>query len=556
MAVSRIGVDLVDAMTAMTAAINPLNNVKGNASFGSVLTKASGGDRNNAGMTESGNTGAKQNFAQSMEEAGKALKNTGKPEVGGKDVKEKTLGNDNGEERIGNALDKAVDEVKEVIKEELGITDEELEEAMETLNLTAIDLLDISNVAAIVAEITDSEVSDIITDENLTANVINITSSIREITAELIEEINVSPEMFKDMLESGELTAIPEEPVEEFTQMQSPELPEADGEKVNQFRDYIRTEEKDLTVKTEDGKKAEAKEEVSEEHSENLKEIDSQEKFKVTVSEEKDTTAGTRTETVSISTEPDRADRQPTTGGDKSEISTPDKNEAGIEKPVEETVEKKGTEGRESGQNFSRQGSENKGQSINLLFQNNLTDAITEAVEGTDTAAASEAANQMSTAERVEDILNQVKEEINISVRQESASMELQLNPASLGKVGLHIETKAGSVTAQFVAENAQVKQALESQISELKETLLNKGIRIEDVEVTIASHAFEQNFMNNGGNGAGNFSESAEGARRSARLRRINLMGAQEEAEEISEEDELARRIMIDSGNSVDYSA
>ncbi len=542
MTVNKI-TSLMDSASSVVKAVNPANTVKATTSFDSILNRAAGGNQNQGTKTGSMGDGTKQSFQDTMTEARTALEeklgNTG---AAGRQDKVKIT--DDGAERIGNALEKAVAEVKEVIKEELGVSDEELEEAMTKLGFVPVDLLDTVNVTAVVAELTGSDVFDILTDENLTVSVLNISSAIRDITAELVQGLDLTPEEFGEMLENGTLEKIVEEVLKETIDI---DITEDDG-KV--FDDYLKKDEIHLTITDEDST-AEKGERVKEERP-------VEEKFQVTISDEEQETAGTKTETVSISIKPDRADGQPTAGGDKSENSTLEKFDTGMEKPVEETVKEEGTKD-QGGQNFGQRNHENRSQTINLLFQNNLSDAITEAIGGKDAAEVSEAANQMSTAERVENILNQVKEEIKISIRQEVTSMELQLHPASLGKVGLHIEAKAGALTAQFVAENAQVKQALESQVTELKETLVNKGIRIEDVEVTLASHTFEQNFMNNTGSGSGRFSEDAEGAERSARLRRINLTGTggdSENEEELSEADDLTRRIMIANGNSVDYSA
>lgn len=547
MAVDRIGSALM-GNTSMISAANPSKAVKNDSSFGSVLTKASSdNDKSEMKMT-TGKDGQEQKFNEKLSDAKNAVKDEKTGEISEKQ-QIKTSESSKGSERIGDAVDKAVEEVKDIIKEELGITDEELETAMANLGLTSMDLLDTGNITALVAEVTGSDIPAILTDENLSSNVMNITSGIVKVTSDLIEELDVSVETFKDMQESGELEImeIPEEDT-------LPDLNEG-----RKFEDYLKPEEIKVTVTSPEEMEVEGKEGYEE-----TEENDIKAKYQVKISDmterasdETDKTAGTKTETVSISIEPDRADRQPTAGGDKSENSTLEKFDTGIQKPVEETVKDKGTEGQQGKQNFGQNEAQPKGQQINLLFQDNLTNAVREAVDGTNAGQVSETAYQMSTAERVENILNQIKEEINISVDRENASMELQLNPASLGKVGLHIETKAGTVTAQFVAETAQVKEALESQITDLKETLINKGIRIEEVEVTIASHAFEQNFMNNGGSRSGNFNDDSEGAARSARLRRINLTADPGEAEEVmSEEEELARRIMIDNGNSVDYTA
>jgi DNA invertase Pin-like site-specific DNA recombinase len=68
--------------------------------------------------------------------------------------------------------------------------------------------------------------------------------------------------------------------------------------------------------------------------------------------------------------------------------------------------------------------------------------------------------------------------------------MELE----SLGKVNLTIHSKEGVMTAHFVVENQISKEAIESQLSTLRETLNQQGIKVEGIEVTVSAYAFEQN--------------------------------------------------------------
>ncbi|MCR4746716.1 MAG: hypothetical protein K5894_15985, partial [Lachnospiraceae bacterium] len=201
MAVDRIGSALM-GNTSMISAANPSKAVKNDSAFGSVLTKASSDNNKSEMKMTTGKDGQGQKFNEKLSDAKNAVKDE---KTGGISEKQqiKTSESSKGSERIGDAVDKAVEEVRDIIKEELGITDEELESAMANLGLTSIDLLDTGNITALVAEVTGSDISAILTDENLSSNVMNITSGIVKVTADLIEELDVSVETFKDMQESG-----------------------------------------------------------------------------------------------------------------------------------------------------------------------------------------------------------------------------------------------------------------------------------------------------------------------------------------------------------------
>jgi flagellar hook-length control protein FliK len=94
----------------------------------------------------------------------------------------------------------------------------------------------------------------------------------------------------------------------------------------------------------------------------------------------------------------------------------------------------------------------------------------------------------------IRDITNQIVEHIKISIKPESTSMEMQLNPENLGKVNLTIQSKSGVMTAHFVVQNELSKEAIESQINTLRETLNQQGIKVEQIEVAVSAYAFGQN--------------------------------------------------------------
>ncbi|MGN0161715.1 MAG: flagellar hook-length control protein FliK, partial [Lachnospiraceae bacterium] len=115
-------------------------------------------------------------------------------------------------------------------------------------------------------------------------------------------------------------------------------------------------------------------------------------------------------------------------------------------------------------------------------MMNQLVEAVTEALE----------VNEVSAPVNPVEIINQIVEAARVTLNQETTTMEMMLNPENLGKVNLNISVKEGVVTASLVAQNEAVKQAIENQIVILKENLNQQGLKVEAVEVTVESHAFE----------------------------------------------------------------
>jgi flagellar hook-length control protein FliK len=72
----------------------------------------------------------------------------------------------------------------------------------------------------------------------------------------------------------------------------------------------------------------------------------------------------------------------------------------------------------------------------------------------------------------MKEIVNQIVDKIKVVIKPEATSMEIQLNPENLGKVNLSVISKNGQLTAHFTTESQAAKEALESQMQTLKETL------------------------------------------------------------------------------------
>lgn len=222
-------------------------------------------------------------------------------------------------------------------------------------------------------------------------------------------------------------------------------------------------------------------------------------------------------------------------------------SEAFTDRPIEEEKKVEITTGssREGGnKNSFGSGAE----SSNLFNQvmNNIADAAT-SVEGAGMDSYTDRA-------QMENIIRQITEKITISTKNEETSMELSLHPASLGNVNILLTSGKDGIVAKFTAQNQLVKEAVEAQMVQLQQKFDEQGIKVTSIEVTIASHGFEQNLEQGGGRHPG----EAEGERKVKSLRRINL-GDLEDTEEVeaeSDAERIALQMMAANGNMVDFSA
>lgn len=148
------------------------------------------------------------------------------------------------------------------------------------------------------------------------------------------------------------------------------------------------------------------------------------------------------------------------------------------------------------------------------------------------------------------DIVNQVSEHIRSAVSADTTSVEIQLNPESLGKVFFSVVSKGGVMTASFQVQTEEAKNALESQILILRDNLEAKNLKVESVEVQVSDFSFDQS------NQAERQSQE-EMAKQSRRKFRYDT----EEAEETEKNAEVTaeqvrRQVMRDNGGSIDFTA
>ena len=179
----------------------------------------------------------------------------------------------------------------------------------------------------------------------------------------------------------------------------------------------------------------------------------------------------------------------------------------------------------------------------NILLDN-IANKVTETVVDT--------TDSTFTYTEARQVMNQVIERIHVAVKPDTSDIEMMLHPASLGAVNVHLSSKEGMVTAQFTTQNEQVKAILEAQMIELKETFEAKGVKVDNIEVSVQTNAFAQEYENSRDRGNG---QNEERTRRQG-TRRINLNSLEEIPEDLSEEESIAVSMMEANGSTVDYMA
>lgn len=143
-------------------------------------------------------------------------------------------------------------------------------------------------------------------------------------------------------------------------------------------------------------------------------------------------------------------------------------------------------------------------------------------------------------------IVTQIVNQVKVRVLPETTSMELQLTPASLGKVNLQVSSENGVTTAKLTVENQTVKEALESQLISLKESFEEKGMKVSEVEVSVSDFSLDRD-----GNQANDENGTAAKSQRGK-----NGFAKDDDLDDIEQETTITENSRRDVNSTVDYTA
>lgn len=381
--------------------------------------------------------------------------------------------------------------VKEILKDELGVSDEQVEDAMSILGLQWMDLLNPASLSQLVTQLTGTEdACSLLMSEEFT----NIMQNTDELVQSLSETLGISKDEWVALQNQlAELTADFNETVDM-----------ADGG-VQEIAPQT-----DATITSQD----------------------------TTVMAATVQMTHTTEETQNVQPEEETEDATPVIQVNASE-------DAQTENNVSENAS--GEMGEPAAQSQKTKESSVNEHAQNMEFQ----------VRAEQQTVAPEEVNKVAsrTTIDVQDIMNQITEFAKVNLSPENSSIEMQLNPENLGKVYLHIAaTKEGNITAELAVSSETVKTALEAQIADLRTSLNQQGIKVDAVEVAIASHEFERNLEQNASG------EEQQGSQREESGRTAGRRLFRGELDELSglmnEEEALAAQIMKDHGNTMDVTA
>lgn len=150
----------------------------------------------------------------------------------------------------------------------------------------------------------------------------------------------------------------------------------------------------------------------------------------------------------------------------------------------------------------------------------------------------------------VQEIYNRIGDYIRTSSSEELKEVELQLQPESLGTVQIRVMQREGSVSAEMIAQNDNVKAILESQLIQLKDDFDKAGITVNEIEVKVSTNSYNESSESDSRDDANDEAFTNRPARR------INLsdFAEIEDIDELEEDEKIAAEMMTANGNTMDY--
>lgn len=335
-----------------------------------------------------------------------------------KDVKDKT--------------DAFAKDVKDAIKDELDVTDEQIEKAMEDLGLQFLDLTDQSNLAALVTKLSGSEDSASLLVSDAFPQIV---LKVNDLAGGLQEDLGISMEVLQQMAE-----------------LVTTDVEEA-GTTDNLHEPAKATEGTEETMqKTEDVKDTVVAEEATEQV-----EIPTEETIEPTKTDETD---------------------ELVTAGSK-DVTTEKQTDQGQEDATDQDTDA-----------FLKQQTKTEIHPTQDLTPMQAERPITEF------ASHMEPTVELPTGESVsvQSIIDQIVEASRTTMDGDKTTVEMLLHPEGLGKVLMEVTEENGQVRAHIYTQNEQVKEALENQMFQLKEQMNQSQTKVQSVEISVGTHEFERN--------------------------------------------------------------
>lgn len=109
---------------------------------------------------------------------------------------------------VTDTVKEVCEDIKDAIKEEFDVSDEDIKAAMELLGLTALDLLSTAKVAKLIEQLTGTDALTLITNEDMMQSFNNIINVVDEANADIADMLGVKTEEVGIVLEQNDIAPV------------------------------------------------------------------------------------------------------------------------------------------------------------------------------------------------------------------------------------------------------------------------------------------------------------------------------------------------------------
>lgn len=454
------------------------------------------------------------------------------------------------------AVKETADKVADKVEETYGVTEEELETALETLGLTVVDLLDTSKLAALVAELTGAEDTvSLVSDATFT----DLLGTVNDMVTNLLDTQGIPKTDFRQLL--ADINASLQS---EFLAEINPEIDSQveEGVVLGEGFEAITSEDEQIVDTTMTEPTNDGGVEITTDASTTgvTTEVVADDKNVAKDNKDSQNVAENSGERVIATTENDEVVRETASRDEETDesrdFSRPqEKRDLGAldENTAEASTDKAKTT--DSSFNIFDKEPQNHAQVGGAQ-------ANTVSAQAPITETEVPIPQVAYTYEDIQNLMEQVNSAARMIATNDSHTIQMQLNPENLGRLFMSVSEKQGAVTAQIQVTNEETKAALQAQMVELKANLQAQGVKVEAVEVTVASHEFEQNLESQDTSNremmerqAREQMEGSEGGNGNG-TRNINMGDLDSISGLMTEEEQIVASMMQMNGQTLDYRA
>ncbi|MGP1598105.1 flagellar hook-length control protein FliK [Peptoanaerobacter stomatis] len=93
---------------------------------------------------------------------------------------------------------------------------------------------------------------------------------------------------------------------------------------------------------------------------------------------------------------------------------------------------------------------------------------------------------------------SKIIDEMRIAFRDDKTTLNIKLEPETLGKLSIKIHSENGVLSASFFVESDKAKQAIENQMQLLVKSLTDRNINVQDINVQVGQNNEDLNYHKN----------------------------------------------------------